>query len=280
MIFYEKAGDLMAAGNQADLKRRETLKAIETLSLLDDNLMTLVFDRNTEAAELLLNVVLRRDDLKVLEVVAQREYKNPMSGGRSITIDIYAKDRDDKVYDIEVQRASVGADVRRARFHSSMIDTKMLRAGQEFKEIHDSYVIFITAGDVIGARCPLYHIDRMIRETGAYFGDGSHILYVNGSFMDDNDPVGRLMHDFRCLSPADMFYPVLARQVKFFKETEGGQEIMCQVFEELAEKRVIEEKKESARRMIAKSKLTIEEIAEYTDLPVEEVRELAGLQLA
>lgn len=280
MIFYEKAGDPMAAGNQADLKRRETLKAIETLSLLDDNLMTLVFDRNTEAAELLLNVVLRRDDLKVLEVVAQREYKNPMSGGRSITIDIYAKDRDDKVYDIEVQRASVGADVRRARFHSSMIDTKVLRAGQEFKEIHDSYVIFITAGDVIGAGCPLYHIDRMIRETGAYFGDGSHILYVNGSFMDDNDPVGRLMHDFRCLSPADMFYPVLARQVKFFKETEGGQEIMCQVFEELAEKRVIEEKKESARRMIAKSKLTIEEIAEYTDLPVEEVRELAGLQLA
>lgn len=279
MIFYEKAGDLMADCNQADLKRRETLKAIETLSLLDDNLMTLVFDRNTEAAELLLNVVLQRDDLKVLEVVAQREYKNPMSGGRSITIDIYAKDRDDKIYDIEVQRASVGADVHRARFHSSMIDTKMLRAGQEFKEIHDSYVIFITADDVIGAGCPLYHIDRMIRETGAYFGDGSHILYVNGSIMDDNDPVGRLMHDFRCLSPADMFYPVLARQVKFFKETEGGQEIMCQVFEELAEKRVIEEKKESARRMIVKGKLTVEEIAEYTDLSVEEVRELAGLQL-
>lgn len=59
---------------------------------------------------------------------------------------------------------------------------------------------------------------------------------------------------------------------------------MCQVFEELAEKRAEERAeeraKESARRMIAKSKLTVEEIAEYTDLPVEEVRELAGLQLA
>ena len=80
MIFYEKAGDLMAVCKQADLKREETLKAIETMSLLDDNLMTLVFDRNKEATELLLNVILRRDDLKVLEVVAQREYKNPMSG--------------------------------------------------------------------------------------------------------------------------------------------------------------------------------------------------------
>ncbi|MDE5700060.1 MAG: Rpn family recombination-promoting nuclease/putative transposase [Lachnospiraceae bacterium] len=178
MIFNEKVGDSMDTENQTELKKQETLKAIEKLCLLDDNLMTLVFDRNIEATELLLNIILQRSDLKVLEVVAQREYKNPMSGGRSITIDIYAKDGDGKVYDVEVQRASSGADVHRARFHSSMIDTKMLKAGQEFKEIHDSYVIFITASDVMGAGCSLYHIDRVIKETGAYFGDGSHIIYV------------------------------------------------------------------------------------------------------
>ena len=133
MIFYEKEGGLMIAGNRADLKRKETLRAIETLSLLDDNLMTLVFDRNIEATELLLNVILQRDDLKVLEVTAQREYKNPLSDGRSLIIDIYAADEEGKVYDIEVQRASAGADAHRARFHSSMIDTKMLKAGQELK---------------------------------------------------------------------------------------------------------------------------------------------------
>ena len=161
-----------------------------------------------------------------------------------------------------------------------MIDTKMLKARQEFKEIHDSYVIFITASDVMGAGCPLYHVKRMIEETGTYFGDGSHIIYVNGSYKDDNDPVGKLMHDFRCLSSADMFYPILAKQVKYFKETEGGREIMCQAFEDLAEKRVTEEKKAFARRLIARGKQTLEEIAEDTDLPIEEVRELAGLQLA
>ncbi|MBD5355654.1 MAG: hypothetical protein HDR88_01430 [Bacteroides sp.] len=279
MIFNEKAGDLMDVENQKELKRKETLEAIGKLNLLDDNLMTLVFDRNTEATELLLNVILQRNDLKVLEVVAQREYKNPMPGGHSITIDIYAKDGDDKVYDVEIQRASAGADVHRARFHSSMIDTKMLKAGQEFKEIHDSYVIFITASDVMGEGCSLYHIDRVIEETGTYFGDGSHIIYVNGSYKDDNDPVGKLMHDFRCLSPADMFYSALAKQVKYFKETEGGQDIMCQVFEDLAEKRVTEEKKAFARRLIARGKQTFEEIAEDTGLSLEEVKELAGLQL-
>lgn len=274
----------MDSKNQTDLKKKDTLEAIERLSLMDDNLMTLVFDRNIEATELLLNVILGRDDLKVLEVAGQRKYKNPMHGGRSITIDIYARDGDGKIYDIEVQRAPAGADVRRARFHSSMIDTKMLKAGQEFKDIHESYVIFITASDVLGAGRPLYHVNRVIEETGVYFGDGSHIIYVNGSYKDDSDPVGRLMHDFRCLSSVDMFYPALARQVKYFKETEGGQEIMCQVFEELAEKRAeevrVEEKKAFARRMIARGKLTVEEIAEDADLPVEVIRDLADLQLA
>ena len=266
MILNEKAGDMMGADNQKQLERQETLEAIGKLNLLDDNLMTLVFDRNIEATELLLNVILQRSDLKVLEVVAQREYKNPMPGGRSITIDIYAKDGKDKVYDIEVQRASAGADVHRARFHSSMIDTKMLKAGQEFNEIHDSYVIFITAGDVMGAGCSLYHIDRVIKETGAYFGDGSHIIYVNGSYKDDSDPIGKLMHDFRCLSSVDMFYPALAKQVRYFKETEGGQDIMCQVFEELAEKRadekVLAEKAKLVKNLMETMRLTAEQAME------------------
>ena len=266
MILSETAGDLMGADNQKQLERQETLEAIGKLNLLDDNLMTLVFDRYIEATELLLNVILQRNDLKVLEVVAQREYKNPMPGGRSITIDIYAKDGKDKVYDIEVQRASAGADVHRARFHSSLIDTKMLKAGQEFNEIHDSYVIFITAGDVMGAGCSLYHIDRVIKETGAYFGDGSHIIYVNGSYKDDSDPVGKLMHDFRCLSSVDMFYPALAKQVRYFKETEGGQDIMCQVFEELAEKRadekVLAEKAKLVKNLMETMRLTAEQAME------------------
>ena len=81
IILSEKAGDLMGADNQKQLERQEILEAIGKLNLLHDNLMTLVFDRNIEATELLLNVILQRNDLKVLEVVAQREYKNSMRMG-------------------------------------------------------------------------------------------------------------------------------------------------------------------------------------------------------
>ena len=184
-------GNLMETKTMVDIEREEELQAISKLRLLDDDLMRLVFDKNIEATELLLNIILQRNDLKVLEVVAQREYKNAMAGGRSITIDIYAIDRERKVYDIEIQRASEGADVHRARFHSSMIDTRMLKKRQKFKELHDSYVIFITEEDVIGVGLSLYHVERVFKETGAPFGDGSHIIYVNGSYKNDEDPVGK-----------------------------------------------------------------------------------------
>ena len=123
----------------------------------------------------------------------------------------------------------------------------------------------------MGAGCSLYHIDRVVKETGTYFGDGSHIIYVNGGYKDDSDPVGRLMHDFRCLSSVDMFYPVLAKQVNFFKETEGGQDIMCQVFEDLAEKRadekVLDEKAKLVKNLMETMKLTAEQAMEAMKIP-------------
>ena len=210
----------------------EKLELLEGFTLLDDEFMTIVFDRNTEATELLLNIILGRNDMEVTEVAAQREYKNPVMGGRSIKLDIYAKGSDGKVYDIEVQNENAGADVHRARFHSSMLDTKMLKEKQKFKEIHESYVIFITRNDYMKLGLPLYHVERTVQESGALFGDGAHIIYVNGSYKNDSDPVGKLMHDFRCTSAVDMFYQELAKSVRHFKETEGGQNQVCKAMEE------------------------------------------------
>ena len=70
------------------------------------------------------------------------------------------------------------------------------------------------------------------------------------------------MHDFRCLNSDDMFYQVLAKQVKYFKETEGGLEIMCQVFEDLAEKRVLDEKVNLIKNLMETMKWTAEQAME------------------
>ena len=57
---------------------------------------------------LLLNILLKRRDIEVMEVITQKEERNPIIGGRSIVLDIFAKDSESKNYDVEVQRQDEG----------------------------------------------------------------------------------------------------------------------------------------------------------------------------
>ena len=107
------------------MNKEKYKQAIKDFRLMDDTFMSAAFDGNIEGTQLVLNIILNRSDLVVTEVVAQREYKNLID--RSIRLDIYAKDSSGKEYDIEVQRAKDGSECRRARYHSSMMDTKMLK---------------------------------------------------------------------------------------------------------------------------------------------------------
>ena len=84
------------------------------------------------------------------------------------------------------------------------------------------FVIFITENDVLGKGKSLYRIERKIEETGEFFDDGEHIIYVNGTDKGASTELGKLMHDFFCTDPDDMHYKELADKVRYFKEDEKG----------------------------------------------------------
>jgi hypothetical protein len=205
--------------------------------------MTLVFDGNIEATELLLSIILAQE-VKVISVRAQVELRSPYKKGRKIRVDILARDVDGKHFNVEVQAEDAGADCRRARYHSSMVDVNMLKGGKDYKKLRDSYVIFITKNDYFKRELPLYRVERAVCETGEKFGDGSHIIYVNGSYKGD-DAIGKLVHDFRCSNADDMYYSQLADGVRYYKESEGGKEKMCEAVERYAEKKATERVREA-----------------------------------
>ncbi len=194
-------------------------RLIDNMTLFDDNLMSLVFGQNIEATELLLRVIMERD-IEVVSVQGQDEFKNSVIGGRCITLDVHAIDTDGRHIDIEVQINAEGAHVKRARYHSSMMDARMLKEGQEFKEIEDSYVIFIYDHDKVKKGLPFYHIQRRVDETGEVFGDGSHIIYVNGKY-NGNDDIGQMMRDFHQCIPEQIKNEILSEAVAYYKGKEG-----------------------------------------------------------
>ena len=229
----------------------ERLKDIlADLTLLDDIMMSQVFDNNIPAASLLLKVILRKNDIKVISVVGQKVLKSNEIGGRSIKLDILAEDSEGKSYNVEIQRSKDGADEHRVRFHSCMLDTRMLQAGQDFKELADSYVIFITEKDYFKEGLPIYSIDRVIKETQKNFLDGSHIIYVNGEY-EGNDEVGKLIHDLKEKNSKDMYNKELAESLEYFKE-KGDRRVMSSKWEEFVEE-IREEEREKAEKKIAQA---------------------------
>ena len=99
---------------QQDIRTVEQI--VDDMNLFDDDLMSMVFDGNIPATELLLRIILKKGDINVISVVGQREFQNPVVGGRNIRLDILAKDSAGRYYNIEVQNKPEGAHVRRARF--------------------------------------------------------------------------------------------------------------------------------------------------------------------
>ena len=247
-------------------------KLIDGLTLFDDDLMSRVFDKNIEATELLLRIILERK-IKVISVNGQEEMKSAAVGGRNITLDVHALDENGEKMDIEVQGNSEGAHIRRARYHSSVLDSRMLKEGQEFKEIKDSYVIFIYKRDKVQEGLPLYHIDRYVRETGKLFEDGSHIIYVNGNYKGD-DEIGHLMQDFHQTDPDNMHYKELSQGVRHFKEVEEGRDTMCEAVQEYAKEYASEclktEKAELVENFMKNMNLTLEQALDAAGIHGEE----------
>ena len=101
----------------------------------------------------------------------------------------------------------------------------------------------------------------------------AHILYVNGKYRGDGE-VGKLMHDFSCTDPDDMNYEILAKKARYFKQDEKGVATMCKLMEDMRNEAELESARKTAKRFLKMGKLSREEIADGTGLPLEEVKAL------
>ena len=256
---------------QIDQKHQEDLQRLRGFRLLDDDFLTKCFEGDTASIELVLQIVLEKPDLKVLDVRTQVFVENLLN--RSVRLDILATDSTGAKLNVEVQRSDKGAGRKRARYNSSMMDANLLKKGEDFDKLPETWVIFITENDVMGKGLPLYPIERCFLGTGERFEDGSHILYVNGAYRGDT-PIGKLMHDFSCTDAADMYYGTLADRVRFFKESKEGIEIMCRAMEDMRNQTLKEGMINVAKKMLEDGTITLEKIAEFVGLSVDEVRKL------
>ena len=267
------------AGRSASVMKPECLALVENFRLMDDTFMSKCLEHAPECIELILQIILGKKDLKVVK--SQTEYPIKSLQGRGVRFDVFARDSKGREYDIEIQRADKGAEPKRARYNSALMDANALKSGEDFGGLHDTYVIFITENDVMEDGQEVYVYDRTERKSGKRLGDGTHIIYVNGATRSETE-IGKLIHDLLCRDEAKMYFDLLRKRVSEFKNSEEGRQIMCKAVEEYAERRAAESKAEgkretmlaTAKRMLKDGILALKDIARYSGLSLAQVKKL------
>lgn len=261
----------------------KTFAAFQELTLMDDFFMRVFFRDNIPCAERMLRVILNRPDL-VVESVKVQYVLTAGDASRSVRLDIWAREKNGTQIDAEIQNDSSGASPQRARYNSAMLDVNILKPNEHYSALktRKSIVIFITEKDVLGEGEPIYIIDRVIQKSGKPFNDGSHIVYVNASCQDISTELGRLMHDFHCVNPEEMFDPVFADKAGVMK---GVKEVgVLDEWEREVEARgeargkaigIAIQSESIAQNLVRLGTIALDEIAKACGLPLKRVQELA-----
>ena len=211
----------------AILVNERYLEVLNKLRPIDDTFMRMIF-RDHQCVELLMKIIFGEQfSLKRFET--QEDHKQVVS--RSVELDIVVYTHEGAVIGIEVEKSKDNASPIRARYHASILDCDLSYPKEKWSHFPEIYVVFICEEDVLKTKRLVSHIERYI-DKQEQFKDKLHIIYLNAS-MQDETPLGKLMHDMLCNDPDDMYYEVLRKRVSYFKRQEGGKRTMCEALEEL-----------------------------------------------
>lgn len=207
-------------------KIREEAKKLNPI----DDLMFRKMAEDKNFCQEILRVILKNPCLTVLDNQTQFTVTNLQ--GRSVILDAKCTLADGRTINVEVQKANDDNHQKRVRYNGSVLTANITDPSMNFENVPDICVIFISRFDIFKEGIPLYHVDRVLRETGKTVDNGFEEIYVNAAINDGSD-VAELMDVFtKDLSYNDKF-PITSESKHRYKETEEGQQIMCEIMERL-----------------------------------------------
>ncbi|MEH2941533.1 PD-(D/E)XK nuclease family transposase [Lachnospiraceae bacterium KK002] len=188
-----------------------------------------------EFCQEILRVILEDNKLTVLESVPQWTGTNLQ--GRSVILDARCIRGNGTQVDIEVQKSDNDDHQRRVRYNSAILTTNITNPGIKFEKIPDVCVVFISKFDIFEGNLPLYHINRVVRETGKIVSNGFEEVYVNTKIKNDSE-VSELMEVFASDNIYNSKFPKTSEMKHRYKETEGGLDVMCEIMERITSEEI------------------------------------------
>lgn len=229
-----------------NLTLEEKLEKVKDLRPIDDVFFE-VLAKNKEVCQEILRVILEDKDLIVTKVIVQSSESNLY--GRGVRLDALCTLGNGELCNIEIQRSNNDNHLKRVRFNASMITVKESNSRMDFKDIKDVYIVYISEFDFLKGGKTIYHIDKVVRETGVEVDDGLHEIFVN-TVIDDGSDIAELMSCFIKKEFHNAKFPKFSEEVKRLKETGGGAQAVCEVMEKYIDDAINKERIEKIQILL------------------------------
>ncbi|MBU5430148.1 Rpn family recombination-promoting nuclease/putative transposase [Kineothrix sp. MSJ-39] len=176
--------------------------------------------KNPEYCKELLQRILQIDIVEIGIVEPQKTIKTTLIG-KGIRIDIYAKDSQGNVYDIEMQSTEETDLHLRTRYYHSEMDSYQIRAGQKYKNLKKSVVIFICTFDPFEDNRSIYTFATICKENKGIVLEDKRLTYfvnIHGSRAGISRKTVDLLDYFKTGKPTDIYTKNIQDQVEIIRD--------------------------------------------------------------
>ncbi len=243
------------------------------LNPIDDDLFKKMAE-DVEFCQEIIRVILDEHDLQLIELYDQKSVKNLQ--GRSVILDALCVNEWNEYIMVEVQKSDGDDHQKRVRYNSSCVTANITDPGSRFKEVPKLCAIYISKSDFFGRGKTVYHVDRILRETGEVVDNGLSEIYVN-TRMKDGSATSELMTIFtQDKAYDDEKFPETSRRKRHFKEEQEGVREMCEIMEMIRNDGIEQGQRQMILLQYREGKLDLKEACTYLNLTEEQFLELEG----
>lgn len=206
-----------------------------------DVIFTKVFGESKKLTLELLQIILPKLRIeKIIDIIPEdREKENIVY--RGVRFDVYAKDENNRMYDIEMQVVNHHDLGKRIAYYQNKLSSKALKPSQKFFEKNDTYVIFVCDFDYFHLGLPIYHTTMRLKEDLNRIVDtGEYSVILNSrakDFSSVSPEVKAFLEYVRENKVSNEFTKDLDREVKKIKSSTEVRDSFMTWEEKLAEER-------------------------------------------
>ena len=206
----------------------QTIRTVKALVPMDDAMFQKMCEDIATCQEMISTFL--ADQVTVIEVIPQDSIMNLQ--GRSVRLDCLCRLSNGTYVLVEVQKADDDDHEERVRYNASVVTANKTPKSVKFRDVAKIISIFITKFDIFGDNLPIYHVDRVVRETQKVRKNGMAEIYVNATIKNHDNALNTNVSDLMTLfTDRDSFnyekFPEFSKRKNVFTNTEKGVNEMC-----------------------------------------------------